>query len=373
MKKYKSPKIINYYRLRRYKRYKRRLFLSIYNIKNLISYKILIIMLLSIILLYIILKLKILNKIHIAINMDNRYIYSCIVFLTSLLDNRAKSTYYVIHILTNGKLSIDSKNKIINTTETFGKKNSEVIFYDLGDDFKGATISFFATSVYYRISLPSVLSKIDKVIYSDIDVVNFKDLTEMYNIKFEKDKYICGVLEGINLKKDVENLGIQTDKYINAGILLMDLKTMREKSIEKKLRDFIATHVLKYCDQTAINAVCSNNIQVISYKYNAYVLNSYNDLVKINNGQNLIYRYKEYEIYQAYHEPTFFHFCGPCKPWRRSCGNFNKAYWWYYAKKSGFYKEILNHYKNDINYVEKLLNEIPNNGGLIKRKYAKFK
>ena len=75
--------------------------------------------------------------------MDNRYIYSCIVFLTSLLDNRAKSTYYVIHILTNGKLSIDSKNKIINTTETFGKKNSEVIFYDLGDDFKGETISFF--------------------------------------------------------------------------------------------------------------------------------------------------------------------------------------------------------------------------------------
>ena len=347
MKKYKSPKIINYYRLKRYKRYKRRPFLSIYNIKILRSYKILIIMFLSIILLYIILKLKILNKIHIAINMDNRYIYSCIVFLTSLLDNRAKSTYYVIHILTNGKLSIDSKNKIINTTETFGKKNSEVIFYDLGDDFKGATISFFATSVYYRISLPSVLSKIDKVIYSDIDVVNFKDLTEMYNIKFEKDKYICGVLEGINLKKDVENLGIQTDKYINAGILLMDLKTMREKSIEKKLRDFIATHVLK--------------------------LNSYNDLVKINNGQNLIYRYKEYEIYQAYHEPTFFHFCGPCKPWRRSCGNFNKAYWWYYAKKSGFYKEILNHYKNDINYVEKLLNEIPNNGGLIKRKYAKFK
>ena len=123
MKKYKSSKIINYYILRRYNR---RLFLSIYNIKILRAYKILIIMFLLIILLYIILKLKVLNKIHIAINMDNRYIYSCIVFLTSLLDNRAKSKYYVIHILTNGKLSIDSKNKIINTTETFGKYYSEV-------------------------------------------------------------------------------------------------------------------------------------------------------------------------------------------------------------------------------------------------------
>jgi lipopolysaccharide biosynthesis glycosyltransferase len=56
----------------------------------------------------------------------------------------------------------------------------------------------------------------------------------MYNIKFEKDKYICGVLEGINLKKEVENLGIQTDKYINAGILLINGFKNNERKINRK-------------------------------------------------------------------------------------------------------------------------------------------
>ena len=42
---------------------------------------------------------------------------------------------------------------------------------------------------------------------------------------------------------------------------------MREKSIEKKLRDYIDTHYLKTVDQTAINAMCNNDIQIMPYKY----------------------------------------------------------------------------------------------------------
>ena len=41
------------------------------------------------------------NDIHIAISIDNKYAYPCIVLLTSLLDNKHKSSFYKIHILTN--------------------------------------------------------------------------------------------------------------------------------------------------------------------------------------------------------------------------------------------------------------------------------
>ena len=140
-------------------------------------------------------------------------------------------------------MSLDSMNKIKNVTEHFGKYYSKVMFYNLGEDFKGATIFHSSLSLYYRIALPSILSNIDRVIYSDLDVLNFKDLTEMYNIKFNKDMYICAVLDNLSIKKEIEDLGIKSDKYINSGVLLMDLKTMREKSVEKKLRDYIKTHV----------------------------------------------------------------------------------------------------------------------------------
>ena len=61
------------------------------------------------------------NYINIAVNFDNKYIYPCITFLTSLLDNRADSTFYIIHILTGTNLRNDTYYKINSVIEKFGK------------------------------------------------------------------------------------------------------------------------------------------------------------------------------------------------------------------------------------------------------------
>ena len=45
------------------------------------------------------------NKIHLSLNIDDKYLYPCIVYLTSLLDNKKNSTFYTLHILTNNNLS----------------------------------------------------------------------------------------------------------------------------------------------------------------------------------------------------------------------------------------------------------------------------
>ena len=209
---------------------------------------------------------KLIHKIHISIGIDNKYIYAGLVYLTSLLDNSTESTFYIIHVLSNDKFSQDNMNKIKIVIKNFSKNFSEVIFYNLGDDFKGATIGIFALSNYYRIALPSLLPNLDRIIYTDIDMINLKDLTEMYNIKFEDNMYLSATLDTTIMFNEINAFSIKIDKYINTGVLLMNLKVMREKSIEKKLRDFISTHYLGTVDQTVINAVCHNNIQVMPYK-----------------------------------------------------------------------------------------------------------
>ena len=88
----------------------------------------------------------------------------------------------------------------------------------------------------------------------------------MYNIKLNEGMYLSAILDRASMVKEIAELGIKINKYVNAGVLLMDLKTMREKSIEKILRDFIDTHYLKTVDQTAINSMCNNNIQIMPYK-----------------------------------------------------------------------------------------------------------
>ena len=311
------------------------------------------------------------HKIHIAIDVDNNYIYACIVYLTSLLNNRAKSTFYTIHVLSSDRFSKDHINKIKIVVENFGKNHSEILFYNLGNDFAGAPVSCFATASYYRIALPSLLPNIDRIIYTDLDSVNLKDLTEFYNIQFQKDMYIAAVLDRVGMLKELEVFGIKPKKYINAGVLLMDLKTMRENSIEKKLRDFIATHDIKTVDQTAINAVCHNNIQILPYKYAVFQI--YEDLVEINKAQDSMYRVSESELYEAFHNTAILHYPGPNKPWNKNFQYYSRAYWWYYAKMSGFYNDILNYYRYDDKYVEDILKQIPDDGGLLKRNYKKFK
>ena len=62
------------------------------------------------------------NYINIAVNLDNKYIYPCITFLTSLLSNRANSTFYIIHMLTQSDLNYDSYLKVNSVIKKFGKK-----------------------------------------------------------------------------------------------------------------------------------------------------------------------------------------------------------------------------------------------------------
>jgi len=311
------------------------------------------------------------NNIHLAVNMDDNYLYPCIVYFTSLLTNKANSSFYTIHVLTNNNLAKDSMKKIDKVIERFGNNSVKLIYYNLEGRYEGATSGYISIATYYKIALPSLLPNVDKIIYTDSDMINLKDLSEINNIEFTGRNYFAGVTDYISHLGQLTEIGLSSDKYINIGVLLMNLKAIREDSIEKKLTDFVATHKLSFYDQTAINCVCYKNIQVLPYKYNMFAFHGFGNLVELNNQQDIKYRVNESELYKAFNDPTFFHYLSIDKPWKKITTKFNRVYWWYYAKMSGFYQEILDYYKFNVNDIETLLKQIPEDGGLLKRNYKK--
>ena len=296
--------------------------------------------------------LNIYNYINIAVNIDNNYIYQCITFLTSLLNNRAISTFYIIHILTENNLRNDTYNKVNSIIEKFGKNFSNVSYYNMGDQFRGATSGKIISKVSY----------VDKCIYMDTDVINFKDLSEMYNIQLNDSEYFCGILDYPGMINDVKKFIPNAEKYMNAGILLMNLKAMRNNYIETELRKFISSHFLNHHDQTAINAICYNNFKILPIKFSLFAsIQSIEKLLSYNNRQNEKYRYNESELIQAYYHPISLHYAGFKKPWKKDYNRTNLAYWWYYAKKSGYYEEILEHYGFKKEKVDNILDKMTNN------------
>ena len=313
------------------------------------------------------------NNIHLALNVDDKYIYPSIVFLTSLMDNRANSTFYTIHLLTNNNLTVNSTNKITRLVNKFGNNSIKLIYYNLEGYFKNATAGYISVATYYKILLPSLLPNVDKIIYSDGDVINLEDLSEMYNIEFKENMYFCGLPDYKDHLNELHQFGLSSDKYINCGILLINLKALRENLMVEKLIAFVASHHLRFHEQTAINCICYNNIQVLPYKFNLFAYPSINKLNRLNSNQNAKYRVNLSELNQSFNEPTLYHYVSLDKPWLNRTTKFNRVYWWYYAKMSGYYNEILEHYKFDINDIENLLSKIPEDGGLLRRNYKKFK
>ena len=297
--------------------------------------------------------LNISNYINIAVNFDNKYIYTFVTFLTSLLEHRADSTFYIIHTLIENNLKNDTYQKVNSVIEKFGKNYSNISYYTMGNQFSRATSGKYI---------------VDKCIYMDTDVINFKDLSEMYNIQLNDSEYFCGILDFADMKEELKSLRIDTDKYMNAGIAIMNLKAMRNNSIEQKLRGYVSSHFLNHHDQTAINAICHNNFKILPFKFAMLTLfDSTESLIKYNNQQKEKYRYNESELIQAFYHPTSIHYAGWVKPYEKKYKLANGAYWWYYAKKSGFYQEILDNYGFTKEEVEDILKKIPSDGGFMKK------
>ena len=84
----------------------------------------------------------------------------------------------------------------------------------------------------------------DKLLYLDIDIMVGKDISILYNINIEDYEY-AAVREKYGSKL------IRPD-YINAGMLLLNMKKIKETKLLEKARKLIKTKKLLFADQDAI-------------------------------------------------------------------------------------------------------------------------
>lgn len=136
----------------------------------------------------------------------------------------------------------------------------------------------FTKYTLYRLLLPELI-KDDKVLYIDTDAVVCGDLTELWNM--EMGKFVVAGAPDIHANKYKlrEGAGLsRTDAYVNAGVLLMDLKKIRELEIYDKWIFLVNKKRYAAHDQCIINKSCKNKIINISNKWNSSISTGiYND------------------------------------------------------------------------------------------------
>lgn len=298
------------------------------------------------------------NIIHIAMSLNSKYVYILLVSMTSILFNCNKNeTFIKFHILCTPDVNDTTILKIKSLMKQF-PENLELIFYNMGKNFISKKDNYRSQATYYRLILPIIINS-DRIIYLDGDTLSFKDLKEMYNSNFD-DNYVLGFLGFVSWGLDY--LGIKANNWINAGVLLLNLKKIREDNkCNELLRSIKSKIKLNNDDNTVINYALYPKIGKLDAKY---VIFNFLDRMDIKvYSKYLRQKINISKLEYAIKNPGIIHFvlCAP-KPWyfktkfikkvtackkRKNCSCRKFHYLWYiYAKKTEFYHEIINYYNN---------------------------
>ena len=129
----------------------------------------------------------------------------------------------------------------------------------------------------------------DKIIYLDVDTVINNDIAELYNQDIEE--YELGVV------RDVFIFGLKLHKtYFNSGMLLMNMKKIKETGFLQKTRDLCKNRKMTFLDQDALN-FCVTYKKMLNRKFNSiHVPHKRYDKVVVHHmcdcRHHLVFRYK---------------------------------------------------------------------------------
>lgn len=134
-----------------------------------------------------------------------------------------------------------------------------------------------------------------------------------------------------NDKHTLNRLEMPQGKYLNAGVIVMNLDYWRKHDVFNRLLDYIVLKgaSLTYLDQDALNFILQNERRQLPVKYN---VTPYYFHKNLDNYPKEMHE----EIHEVRLNPTIFHFLGPIKPWSLGCYLPGKVLFLKYQRLSGW-------------------------------------
>lgn len=249
------------------------------------------------------------NIINICLSCDDNYSEHAGVVIASVLTN-AKPTDEPVFYILDGGISDKHKQEILTLKNI---KDCEIKFVKINEDSfdsykKVKSHQYVTLATYYRLKLPTLLPHVSKIIYLDCDVVVQTSLYDLFNIDL-KGYPIAGVHD---IKKHIVK---DNPSYVNAGMLVVDLKRVVELNLEQKFLEYTQKHIdtIKVGDQEIINEVCKGNIMILEDEWN----------VQSSNFTNR-------SSYTKY--PKIIHFTAKKKPWHYGSFSYHRDLYFKYLQ-----------------------------------------
>ncbi len=261
-------------------------------------------------------------KMNIAFCFNDAYVDKIAVTMLSILKNHPKTE--IDFYLFSSDLSdnnIEKLNKFQIKYKNFSLHSINVD-KSLFNNFK-LNIDYISLETYYRYLIADLIPTVDKILYLDGDLIVNRDITSFYDTELG-DSYFAGVSD-LWAEKTGHTSELGLKKYINAGVLLMNLAKFRADNLSQQLMDktSLLWDKIKYQDQDILNIVCQDKILLVDDVYNFTIEHIKSNKAQIKNA-------------------CVIHYTGQKKPWGDKKVRL-KSLWQKYEKET---KKILNKWSN---------------------------
>lgn len=276
------------------------------------------------------------KKTTIVLCSDENYIVPTYITLFSLLKNYRGNNIIEVFILTRDKDDLRKNEKLFQLLESnFAYLCLHIL--SVGTYFDRIVInsSYISNVTMYRLLIPRMIDA-ESCLYLDSDIVVEEDIS--YLLEIDMSGYCIAGVKDLTIANGIHHsrfLGIPTTDYLQAGVLLMNLKEIRRLGLDEELVQKGVQEQFPYNDQDILNVVFNGKSKNIDLRFNAVTVNI------IRNDNTLDEMYGKEKVKIAKERPVVIHYAGYRKPWVYKHMYCAKK-WWKYIKMQN--KQIAEEY-----------------------------
>ena len=264
------------------------------------------------------------EEIPIFFTTDDQYVPFLDVAISSLIHNASRAYTYRIIILNTG-----IKQENIDLVKRNEREGFAIDFVDISEQVKDIQSRFknvyhFSVVTYYRLFIASMFPQYKKIIYLDCDLVVLGDISKLYHTDLNGNIFAAGPEMFVRSTPEFRRyaevaLGVDPDGYVNAGVLLINLREFRNCQIEEQFIRLISEYDFDLLDpdQAYLNYLCLGKIHVLPNGWNKEPMP-----LPCEGNKNIVH----YALYK--------------KPWQYDDVLYGE-YFWEYAEKSPYRADIL--------------------------------
>ena len=287
------------------------------------------------------------NDVNIAMASDDNYINLLVVALSSIVLN-SKSNIHC-YILTT-KLSPENLQKIEAIKSLSASEFTYKIIHVSNDDFTHfPTARRLTHMACARLELHNLVPELDKILYLDCDIIALQDIAELFNCEFTENQLFGACMDYVSPQK-AERIKVDYHEYFNSGVLLMNLKRMREIDFNKYCIECLNDDELTIKnDQDLLNAV-TNQAQQSWLKLETR-WNTFGDVNFKKIRKKKLYKNELHLMKNALKDPAIIHYTGIKPTTYNYRARFNDIFWEYVGKSPAAGLEVTD--KNLKNFLLK--------------------